>query len=66
MAPFYGWDQLSVGYRATLRRQFTFYRSVSRSLWFSFNRHQKDERRSQPAATWWSSTMDPVIGNPTP
>ena len=35
--------------RATMRRQFTFYHSVPRNSWYSFNRPRKDERLSQ---TW--------------
>ena len=31
-------------YRATLRRQFTFYHLVSRNYWYSFDRPRKDER----------------------
>ena len=38
--------QLSQGYRATTRRQFTFYHSVTRSSWYSFNQSRKDERLS--------------------
>ena len=33
----------------TSRRQFTFYRSVSRNSWYSFYRPWKDERLSQPS-----------------
>ena len=40
--------QLSQGYRATLRRQFTFYPSVPRSSWYSVSQPQKDERLSLP------------------
>ena len=40
--------QLSQGYRATTRRQFTFYHLVPRSFWYSFDRPLKDERLSQP------------------
>ena len=49
--------QLSKGYRATKRRQFTFYHSVPRSSWYSFNRSRKDERMSLS----WSY---PVVFNP--
>ena len=38
--------QLSQGYRGTTRRQVTFYRSLPRSYWYSFDQHQKDERPS--------------------
>ena len=48
--------QLSQGYRATKRRQFTFYHSVPRNSWYSFNQPQKDERISLP----WSH---PVVSN---
>ena len=40
--------QLSEDYTAPKRRQFTFYHSVSRSSWYSFNRSRKDERMSLP------------------
>ena len=36
-------------YRATLRRQFTFYYLVSRNYWHSFDRPRKDERLNR---TW--------------
>ena len=36
--------QLSQGYLATKRRQFTFYNSVTRSSWYSFYWSWKDER----------------------
>ena len=49
--------QLSQGYRATKRRQFTFYNSLPRSFWYSFNRSRKDERMSLP----WSH---PAVLNP--
>ena len=35
------------GYRATTRRQFTFYHSIPRNSWHSFNRPWIDERLSQ-------------------
>ena len=38
--------QLSQGYRGTTRRQFTFYHSLPRIYWYSFDQHQKDERPS--------------------
>ena len=38
--------QLSQGYRATTRRQFTFYHSVLRTTWYSFSQSWKDERLS--------------------
>ena len=60
----YGWmdplmdgDQLSQGYRATTRRQFTFYHSTPRSFWYSINRPWKDERLNWP----WSQS---VVLNP--
>ena len=40
--------QLSQDYRATLRRQFTFYLSVPRSSWYSIDQPRKDERFSGP------------------
>ena len=39
--------QLSQGYRTTSWRQFTFYHSVPRISWCSFNWPQKDKRLSQ-------------------
>ena len=59
VAPFYRWVQLCQGYRATMRRQFTFYHSVPRSSWYSFNRPRKDERLS------WSGSY-PVVLNAGP
>ena len=38
--------QLSQGYRATTRRQFTFYHSFPRNSWYSFDRSMKYERLS--------------------
>ena len=49
--------QLSHGYRATTRRQSTFYHSVKRVTWYSLNRPQKNERLSWP----WSP---PAVLNP--
>ena len=40
--------QLPQGYRATSRKQFTFYHNVPRNFWYSFDRPQKDEWLSQP------------------
>ena len=40
--------QLPQGYRATSRRQFSFYHEVSRNSWHSFDQPRKDERLSQP------------------
>ena len=37
---------LSQGYRATMRKQFTFYHSVLRSSWYSTDQLRKDERLS--------------------
>ena len=48
--------QLPQGYRATIRRQFTFYDLVPRDSWYSFYRPRKDERLSRP----WSH---PVVLN---
>ena len=36
--------RLPQGYRATSRRQFTFYHQVPRKSWYSFDRPRKDER----------------------
>ena len=47
MVPFYGWFQLPEGYRATMRRLFTFYNSVPRVSWYSFGWPWKDERLSR-------------------
>ena len=41
-------SQLSQGYRAISRRQFTFYHSVPRISWYTFNQPRKHERLSQP------------------
>ena len=46
--------QLSQGYQATKKRQFTFYNSVTKSSWYSFNRLWKDERM------WF--TLEPPSG----
>ena len=51
--------QLSQGYRATTRRQFTFYHLVPRGSCYSFNWPQKDERLSWP----WSH---PLVSNTGP
>ena len=40
--------QLSLGYRATMRRKFAFYLLVPRYYWYLFERPRKDERLSQP------------------
>ena len=50
MAPFMDGAQMPQGYRATLRRQFTFYHQVPRKSSYSFDRPQKDERLSQPCS----------------
>ena len=58
MAPLNGWgSQLSQGYRVTTRRQFTFYNSVRRSFWYSFDHPRKDKRLSGH----WSH---PMVLNP--
>ena len=36
--------QISQGYRATARKQFTFYQPVSWSFWYSFNQLWQDEK----------------------
>ena len=43
--------QLPQGYSAFLRTQFTFYDSVARNSWYSFDQPRKDERLSQPIIT---------------
>ena len=40
--------QLPQGYRATVRRQFTFYYYVFRNSWYSFNRPRRGETQSRP------------------
>ena len=39
--------QLPQGYRATMRKEFTFYHCVPRNSWYSFDGPQKRERPSQ-------------------
>ena len=50
MAPFMDGVQMPQGYRATLRRQFTFYHQGPRKSLYSFDQPQKDERLSQPCS----------------
>ena len=51
--------QLSQGYRATMRRQFTFYCLIPRSSWCSFDRPRNDERLSCPwSHSQWFWTWD--------
>ena len=38
------WVELSQGYRAATRRQFTFYHQVPRNSWYSFDQPWKDDR----------------------
>ena len=45
--------QLPKVYRATTRRQFTFYHSVPKNSWYPFDQPRKDERLTQP----WSHTV---------
>ena len=52
--------QLSEGYRATARRQLTFYCLVPRNSWYSFDRPQKGERLSQP----WSQQQVSILKIP--
>ena len=40
--------QLPKVYRATARRQFTFYHSISRNSWYLFDQPWKDEKLTQP------------------
>ena len=49
--------QLSQGYRATTRRQFTFYHSVLGSSWYPTDRPRKDERLSWPC--WSHQVLNP-------
>ena len=45
--------QLSKVYRATTRRQFTFYHSIPRNPMYPFDQPRKDERLTRP----WSYTV---------
>ena len=45
--------QLSKVYRATTRRQFTFYHSIPRNPMYPFDQPRKDERPTRP----WSCTV---------
>ena len=45
--------QLPKVYRATTRRQFTFYHSVPKNSWYPFDQPRKDERLTRP----WSHTV---------
>ena len=59
--------QLFQGYLAAKRRQFTFYNSVTRSSWYSFNRPRKDERMwftLEPPSGF--NSRDSWIGKPAP
>ena len=56
--------QQSQGNRATMTRQFTFYHSVPRSFWCSFDGHRKDERLSRPWRYSVVLTHGLWIGNP--
>ena len=56
--------QMSQGYRDSTRSQDTFYHSVPRSSWYSFNRPWKDERLNWPCSYPKFWTQDPWIGNP--
>ena len=58
--------QLPQCYKATVRRQFTFYHKLPRNSWYSFDRTQKDEKLSRPwnhSEVW---TWDLWIWNPAP
>ena len=46
--------QLPKVYRATTRKQFTFYHSVLKNFWYTFDQPRKDERLTRP----WSHTVD--------
>ena len=54
MAPFIDSVQLPKVYRATTRKQFTFYHSVLKNFWYTFDQPRKDERLTRP----WSHTVD--------
>ena len=54
MAPFIDRVQLPKVYRATTRKQFTFYDSVLKNFWYTFDQPRKDERLTRP----WSHTVD--------
>ena len=47
MAPFYGWGS-TISRLESHYEQFTLYHSDSRNSRYSFDRHRKDERLSQP------------------
>ena len=47
------WVQLFLGYKTTMKRQFTFYHYVPRNPWCSFDQLGKDERLCQP----WSHAV---------
>ena len=49
--------QLSQGYRATMRRHFTFHHSVPRSSWYSLDRLQENERLNLGPQDWESSAL---------
>ena len=51
---------LSQDYRATTRRQFTFYHSVPKSFRYSTNRPQKDERLIWPCSHSVVSNQEPL------
>ena len=40
--------QLPQGYRATTKRQFTFYHYVPKNSWYSFDQPRKDESLEPP------------------
>ena len=44
--------ELPKAYRATIKRQFTFYYSVPRNSWYPFDQYGKDESLTRP----WSHT----------
>ena len=59
MAFFMDGVQLSQGYRATMRKQFTFWHLLTRSLWYSTDRPPNDKTLSWPCG-------QPVVLNPGP
>ena len=52
------WPQLPQGYRATKRRQCSFYHLVPKNYWYSFNRPRIDERLNGP----WSHPVVLYVG----
>ena len=57
MAPFYGWGSTAQGCRATTKRQFTFYYHILRSLWYSFDRHRKEQPSGFEKLFWTPTSL---------